>query len=197
MRVFLLLVWLMIPVVGVAYHFGPGQERQAMDDVARSLEAMQRAAAAEQWDDVIAACDAALAKLPKDRVAEGRRIALERAKARMFVKQLPLAHQELEGLVGDLRADENCDPKLLTEAQAALANSQYYMTWLMRLEGKSRDEWDPEIESSRQIYRLLAEQAQQNGDEKLAKTCREDLESAIRLARMDLKDLQGLPLPSQ
>jgi hypothetical protein len=25
----------------------------------------------------------------------------------------------------------------------------------------------------------------------------EDLESAVRLARMDLKDLQGLPLPSQ
>ena len=35
------------------------------------------------------------------------------------------------------------------------------------------------------------------GDSTLAKKHEEDLESAIRLERIDLADLQGLPLPMQ
>jgi hypothetical protein len=115
----------------------------------------------------------------------------------MLVEQLPVAHEELKGLVDDLTADPTADPKLLAEAQSALANSQYYLTWLMRLEGKPPEEWEPEIESARQTWRRLAEQAAADGQETEAQRCREDLEAAIRLARMDLKELQGLPLPSQ
>ena len=37
----------------------------------------------------------------------------------------------------------------------------------------------------------------QDEDEAAAQEYQEDLESAIRLARMDLAELQGLPLPSQ
>ena len=36
-----------------------------------------------------------------------------------------------------------------------------------------------------------------SGDETSTKKNQEDLEAAIRLARMDLSELQGLPLPSQ
>ena len=39
--------------------------------------------------------------------------------------------------------------------------------------------------------------AKKLGDDKLMKTSLEDLESSIRLARMDLSELQALPLPSQ
>jgi hypothetical protein len=55
----------------------------------------------------------------------------------------------------------------------------------------------PHIESSRQIYRQLAEAADAKGEAKLSDQFTKDLESSIRLARMDLGDLQGLPLPSQ
>ncbi|MCA9215380.1 MAG: hypothetical protein KDB27_20085, partial [Planctomycetales bacterium] len=82
----------------------------------------------------------------------------------------------------------------LNEARAALANSQYYRTWLMKLEGLPEETWKPEIESARQTYRLLAESV---ADAELEKRFKEDLESTIRLARMDASDLQGLPLPSQ
>ena len=88
-------------------------------------------------------------------------------------------------------------PQGVADVQATLANSQYYLTWLMRLEGQPKDRWQPEIEASRQTFRLLAGQAETSGDETLAKKHREDLESSIRLARMDLSDLQGLPLPIQ
>ena len=49
---------------------------------------------------------------------------------------------------------------LLADARGALANAQYYTTWLMRLEGLPREEWQPEIEASRQNYKLLAERAE-------------------------------------
>jgi hypothetical protein len=78
-----------------------------------------------------------------------------------------------------------------------MANSQYYITWLMRLEGHTQEVWEPEIETARQTYKLLAEQAQAKGDTTAVKKHTEDLEAAIRLARMDLGELQGLPLPSQ
>ena len=197
MRIFLLLLWLLVPIVVVAYHLGPGQEQQTLDEAAGLLAAVQQHAAAEEWALVVQKCDQALAKLPKERVAEGRRLILERAKARMLVKQLPVAHEEFKGLVDDLTADPSADPRLLAEAQSALANSQYYLTWLMRLEGKPQDEWEPQIEAARQTWRRLAEQAAADGQPTEAQRCREDLEAAIRLARMDLKELQGLPLPSQ
>ena len=97
----------------------------------------------------------------------------------------------------ELAGDSPPDQKLLADARSTLANSQYYMTWLMRLEGLGRDAWEPEVEAARQTYKLLAEQAEKRGDAAAAKKYREDLESSIRLARMDLSDLQGLPLPSQ
>jgi hypothetical protein len=44
---------------------------------------------------------------------------------------------------------------------------------------------------------LLAEQASEAGDAGQLKIHKEDIESAVRLARMDIGELQGLPLPSQ
>jgi hypothetical protein len=67
----------------------------------------------------------------------------------------------------------------------------------MRLEGMPQDEWEPEIEAARENYKYLAEMAEKQGQADLAQRHREDLEAAIRLARMDLSELQGLPLPSQ
>jgi hypothetical protein len=77
-----------------------------------------------------------------------------------------------------------------------LANAQYYTTWLMRLEGLPREEWLKEIEASRQNYTLLAEQSKEAGDTNGAAKQATNVESAVRLARIDLKELQGIPLPS-
>ena len=45
-------------------------------------------------------------------------------------------------------------------------------------------------------YRLLAERAEAASDGVEAKTQLENLEASIRLARLELTDLQGLPIPS-
>ena len=130
-----------------------------------------------------------------------RRELLERAKAMMLCSRLPEAREDLLALVDELKdqevAPDSDEAALLAESRAALANARYYMTWLMRLEGAPRDDWEPEIEAARQTLRALAEEAVAAGIEDDAQRHRDDLEASIRLARMDLSDLQGLPLPSQ
>ncbi len=198
MRIVTLLVWLMLPILAAAYHYGPGQQQLLLDDVDGLVNQAEKLAQQEQWSKADTAYEEALGMLPEGGfTSQRRRLRLERAKVQMENRELPSAHQELKQLVDEMTDDEQADPKLLSEARSTLGNSQYYMTWLMRLEGRPRTDWEPEIEAARQTFRLLAQQSEQQGAEDDLKRNREDLESSIRLARMDLKDLQGLPLPSQ
>jgi hypothetical protein len=197
MRKLALLTWLLLPVLAGAYHYGPGQERLKLDDASTALKLADAAVARGDQESAILHYDDALGFLPAEKIDEIRRIRLEKNKAQMEAKQLPVAHAELKGLVDELVADGKGDTKIANEARAALANSQYYLTWLMRLEGVGREQWEPEIEAARQSLKLLADNAEESGDKKSARTHSEDLESVVRLARMDLKELQGLPLPSQ
>jgi hypothetical protein len=213
MRKVLLFVWLLLPPAIGAYHYGPGQDRLRSDRAAQATERAEKAAYAarakaviagdddaavrELWAEAEAAYTEALELLPSGEVAESRALRLERAKAQMFVSKLPEARRDLETLVNELEEDASSDPKLAADARGALANAQYYTTWLMRLEGSPRDEWEREIEASRQNYKLIAEQSEESGDTEIAALAKKDLESAIRLARMEIEELQGLPLPSQ
>lgn len=197
MRKLLIMCWLLVPVGVAAYHFGPGQDRLLLDDAGGKIREAESLAASELWEPAIEAFDEALALLPDDRLDPIRRVRLEKAKAQMMASQLPDARASLETLLGEIADDPGQDADLEADVREALANSQYYMTWLLRLEGHPREVWEPEIESSRQNYRLLAERSQSAGLETDAKVQRENLESAIRLARLDLAELQGLPLPSQ
>lgn len=198
LRILLLTGWMLVGAAGaVAHFFGPGVDGRKLDLVAKHIRAAEAAAANGDHDVAAEEYAAALKELPEGRTAEARKIRLERAKAQMLARQLPEAHGELRNLVSELTADPSADPKLVADARSALANSQYYATWLMRLEGLGRDEWEPEIESARQTYKLLAEDADKRGDTAAAAKHREDLEAAIRLERMELSELQGLNLPKQ
>ena len=197
MRTLLLLGWLCVPVAFGAYHYGPGQEKMRLDDVGRMLEGADQQAADADWETASKSYDEALGLLPADHQDEARRIRLERDKAWINSEKLPEADADLAALVEDLQADPKPNTKLLADAREAMANAQYYMTWLKKLEGLPLEDWEPGIESARQTYRLLAEDAEQAGDTSAAAKSREDLESAIRLARMDPGDLQGRAIPKQ
>ena len=207
----LIALWLTLPVAAYAYHMGPGQEHMRLDQVAALIERADfhvaeaeriaaidgDEAAVEDWTRAEADYAEALDLLPAERVAEIRRLKLERAKAQMFISKLPVANATLSGMVTEPLDATDVDPELLADVQRTFATSQYYMTWLQRLEGAPREEWEPRIDSARQIFKLLATKAEAGADQSSTKEAREDLESAIRLARMDLSELQGLPLPSQ
>ncbi|HVS19112.1 MAG TPA: hypothetical protein VMT18_10975 [Planctomycetota bacterium] len=210
MRKLVLFVWLLLPVGAAAYHYGPGQERLRVDEAAeaaaraRDAAALARQVQADQgdlaakrhWAEAEAAYTEALAALPGARSDEGRRLRLERATAMMQVSKLPDARRELLALVDELEADVDVDPELIADARSTLGNAQYYTTWLLRLEGEPRDVWEPEIEAARQNYKLVAARAESAGDDERSRVEGENLEAALRLARMDLTELQGLPLPS-
>lgn len=198
MRRILLVGWLVLPVGAWAYHEGPGQDRVALEATNTVLEAAHRAASGGDWKLAISEYEAAHESLPKDPAAYDPRVAqrlqIELNKARMQSEGLIEARDELATLVEQLQADADADPTLLRDARQALARAQFYKTWLMRLEGLDRKVWEPEIEAARQNWRLLAERASSDSEKTLHQ---EDLEAAVRLARMEMEDLQGLPLPSE
>lgn len=213
MRKLLLAAWLLVPVGAFAYHMGPGQDQLRLDDaeaaLARAAEHVAQAQdqsqiigdaeARDHWLSAKEAYEEALSLLPDDAYDAQRRARLERAKCRMQISELPTANKELvsllDELMGEIEDGTEVEVDLLHDTRRTLANSEYYMTWLMRLEGLSREAWGPRIDAARQTFKLLAEEDQ--ADSKKQQALQEDLEAAIRLARMDLTELQGLPLPSQ
>lgn len=194
MKILLITIWCLLPIGLAAFHFGPGQDLLKYDDAEAKLSEARAASAEENWADAIVAYREALNKLPKEEKQLAYRIRLETSKAMMFNKQLAKAREDLESLVTDLDSDQGAEQNLRDEARAALANSRYYMTYLMKLEGLPDSAWEPEIEAARQEYKLLATSAH---DSSLAKQYADDLEASIRLARMDPAELYGLPIPNQ
>lgn len=197
MRIFLILCWLMVPVLAWAYHLGPGQQQLRLDHTSRLLQLASTAMTDESYDLARMHYSEALATLPPENTSDSYAIRLELAKAQSQSTMLPEARASLETLLADVEADETADKNLVDSVRSALANSQYHMTWLMRLEGLPAETWEPEIEAARQHYRLLAESAEANANEAALAQSRHDLESTIRLARMELSELQGLKIPKQ
>jgi hypothetical protein len=197
-RILGLTAWAFLPLVAVAYHYGPGQTALREDRAAAAISTAETAVAAENWKAAVDAYDEALGALPAERKDEALRLRLEKSKAQMLSAGLPQAHEELKTLLSELtELGEKATPgqsQLRNETRAALGNSHYYMTWLMRLEGQPREIWEPEVEAARQHFTLL-ESAEVSVDQKVR--YQKDLAASVRLARMDLTELQGLPIPSQ
>lgn len=194
MKIIITVTWLLLPLAFAAWHYGPGQTYLKKDDAQSLITKAEDALAEKNYQTAIDHWSDALVKLPKENITQSRRIDLEIAKAKMLNRQLPEARNDLVTLMTSLDEDPKADVKLRDETRAALANSRYYMTYLMKLEGLPDAAWEPEIEAARQEYKLLAENAK---DPLLAKNSANDLEAAIRLARTDPSELYGLPIPNQ
>jgi hypothetical protein len=192
----LVALWLLAPVVLLAIHYGPGQKSLARDRAAEKVFAAQQAELSQQWAEAVDLYAEALALLPNDDLKTRYQLRLAQAKARIYTGELPEAKADLDGLLADAQKN-NVDAQLVDEIRANLASTEYYAGWLMRLEGAAVEEWMAETESARQHFRLLAEQAQQGKDAKLALDYQKNLEAVIRLELMDLSELKGLPLPKQ
>ena len=196
MRLFLILCWMTLPLLAWAYHVGPGQEHLASDQANRLVREATFKFEQQKFQDARTLYSEALAQLPADDIETQQAVKLAMAKAQMESGQLPEARVSLQSIVDEMEQQKQVDPELMKDARSTLAASQYYMTWLMRLEGLTAEEWEPEIEAARQNYRLLTEQAEESGDAETQERSK-DLEATIRLARMDLSELQALKIPSQ
>tara|TARA_R110002095_G_scaffold215072_2_gene208418 strand:- start:8881 stop:9567 length:687 start_codon:yes stop_codon:yes gene_type:complete len=180
-----------------AYHYGPGQAQIKLDDVDQRIKAAQVAGKQGDWEQAVLLYNEALPMVPSDRVKESQKLRLERNKAMMQNGQLPDAYLDLQALLAELQEEPKPDAELVKETRSTMANAEYYVTWALRLEGVGKEGWEPIIESSRQNYRLLAENAAESGKTGELKEQQENLEAVIRLANLDLTDLQGMPIPKQ
>lgn len=191
MKILFATLWLLIPLVFAAYHYGPGQEHLALDHTEDTLLQAREAVSEKNWEEAIALYQKALTKLPPDQIETQQRIRLEIAKAQMLNSALPQARKDLAQLVSEINERVDSPTDLKEEALSTLANSRYYMTYLMKLEGLPAANWEPEIEAARQEYKLLAKIGIDSSRHQ------KDLEAAIRLARAEPSELYGLPLPNQ
>ncbi|MEM7601010.1 MAG: hypothetical protein AAF357_06295 [Verrucomicrobiota bacterium] len=189
-RILLITLWLLIPLGLAAYHYGPGQSLLKLDHAEDSLALAREASDREEWEVTIEHYKAAMSLLPAEEVETAVRIQIEIAKAMIQSGGLPEAREDLAELVEQLNKDSEADSTLKQDAISTLANSRYYMTYLMKLEGLPPAQWEPEIDAARQEYKLLAQSDSANQERHL-----NDLEAVIRLARAEPTDLYGLPIP--
>ena len=192
-KTILFCLWLLVPVMLLAYHYGPGQSRLALDRAARSIAEARAFEAQEDWAAAYAAWGEALAATPADQTTARFQLRLAQARTRLWTGDLPEAISDLENLLTEAQRG-GADKTFQGELRATLAGGQYYEGWLMRLEGASAEEWLQPVEGARQNFRLLAENTP---DPKLAADYKKNLEATIRLERMDLSELQGQPLPKK
>ena len=189
-----ILLWALAPVALLAYHYGPGQNELAREDAKASIPAALDFEADEQWQQAIDAYNDALAALPETETTKRQQLQLARANARIYIGELPEAMLAMEHLLNETAKGSNSN--LESKVRSSLASAQYYTGWLMRLELAEKKEWKEPLEKARQNFRLLAEQTAKT-DAKASGDHQKNLEAVVRLARMDLSEVQALPLPKK
>ena len=189
-----ILLWALAPVALLAYHYGPGQTGLAREDAKASIQAALDFEAGQQWQQAIDAYNEALTTLPDTEPAKRQQLQLARANARIYIGELPEAMLAMEHLLNETAKGSNSN--LESKVRSSLASAQYYTGWLMRLELAEKKEWKEPLEKARQNFRLLAEQTAKT-DAKASGDHQKKLEAVVRLARMDLSEVQALPLPKK
>ena len=195
-RTGLLIVLIAVPVVALAFHFGPGQRLRQREEAGKHLRLAQEAAQREDWPTALECYRDAETALPASDSPTRWKVRRLAADARFCGGDLPGAMSDLEALLEDIQRANTADPKQARQVRHDLASANYYAAWLMRLEGTSTEEWTIAADEARQHFRLLAETGMRQ-DAPETQAHQKDLEAAVRLARMDLSELQALPLPKK
>jgi len=183
--------WLVTPVVLLGLHYGPGQRSLAEDRVKAAVAQAQLAEADKNWTVAAASWRKAIDAVPANDGDQRVRLSLKYQMARVMKGELPQALEDTATLLTQSRSWNISEP-VNRELRAQLGGMHYWAAWLMRLEGAAPGEWEPVADQARQHFRLLAETEPAAADAQ-----KKNLESTIRLIRMDLSELQGLPLPKE
>jgi hypothetical protein len=185
----LLLLWLLLPVPIIALHYGPGQRLMARDEAETLADRAEAAAAGGEHVQAAALFREAAQRVGASEPEAQLRLHVAAARARAQGGDAAEALDALDQLLADPRIEQHAG--VGEEARELAARTAYHASWVMRLEGATRDEWLPVAEESRQQYRLLAEA----GGGATAESARQNVEAAVRLQRMSLAELMAKPLP--
>jgi hypothetical protein len=189
-------LWLALPAVALAVHFGPGRAWLERDNAAALVRQAERLGEESNWEEAAAKYAAALLALPAGPADERQRLEVALGRALVMSGSIIEGQERLEKTLAELTAAGNDSSPIAQSARYELASSSYYAAWLMRLEGATAEEWKAEAEVARQNFRLLAETAVSSDSEgRDASPFERSLEATIRLEQMDLTELLAKPLP--
>lgn len=193
LRKIAMLAWFAAPLLVISWHYGPGQSALARDLAASQVSVARTAAAQADYAAASDAFAAALVGLPPDDPAR-LPIELEQAMASAASGELLQGMDQMSDLIKRLNERGEGSGELARATRSELGEAHYHAAWLMRLEGASTDEWTAEVDEARQHFRLLAETT---SDPNEAEISSKNLESAVRLQRLDLTELKGMALPKK
>jgi len=192
MKKWLVLLWLLVPVALVSYHFSAGVEAIAWREADEYRRTAKDHEAAGQWEPAIEAYQQALNAMPATADADP---ASREARDQMRLAQIRARFQlgRLDETVSSLRAfldevEQTHGPRSDTayDARDLLGRVHFQTMVAMRLESAEAEVWKRQWELSRQNFRYLAERT----DGPRNALDRKNLEVVIKSA-----DLPVLALP--
>lgn len=163
LKKWLVLVWLLVPVALLSYHFGPGQQALAWQDAHAYRNAALEAEKQGHWEQAIDAYGKAMHAVPtfaNDRASE----ALARDQLRLAQLRAAFQLGKLDDTVADTRMfiehvaeTHGLDSPLMFDARDFLGRVHFQAMIALRLESAEKSVWMKQWELARQNYRFLAE----------------------------------------
>ena len=201
----LLIFWLLLPIVVMIWHFGPGRYHLLADRAGVHIRAAEQAAAEKDWLVMAASYADAQKELSPVAVNQRYRLALAEAQARIHGGEMAAGQNQLKELLIELKDDAGVDQELKTNIRSAFATASYYSAWRMRVEGAAQEEWMLEADQARAQFRWLAEDAVHRATNdtnvhgtaahRQSRIFAKNLEAAIKLQQIELADLSVRPWP--
>ena len=196
MKRWLLLLWLLVPLPVIVWHYGPGQQWLARDRAWSLIQLAQQAEQKKDWAGAEERFHGAAAALGNTDPTARMRLDLALVRERYRQGGAVEALDGADRILSDRQFPEQ-PAEFQREARELAGRIHYYASWVMRLEGAQRELWMEEAELSRQNYRLLTEASFSAGKTEFATTQQTNLESAVRLQRMSITELMARRLPEE
>ena len=163
MKKWLVLGWLMIPVVLMSYHFGPGQDALAFRQAQEHLATAQQLEAAGHYEEAIDAYAETLVTLPMTDepdvdVATARdQLRLAQIRGHFQLGRLAETIASLNVLIANVEREHGARSPLAYDVRDFLGRVHFQAMVALRLESAEKDVWRRHWEMSRQNFRFLAE----------------------------------------
>lgn len=196
MKKYLVLLWMLLPVPVLVFHYAEGRELLELD---AAHDHVRLGESAERAGDMVAAekhYREAVARVPADRADLRLRIGLSVIRTSARTGGVVAALDDAEKMLSD-EAFATMPATFRDEARETLSRIHYHAAWVMRLEGANRELWMESAEQARQGYRALVENGLEGAAAPRVRAAKEDLESAVTLQRLSYGALIARPLPEE
>ena len=163
MKKWFVLLWLLIPVALVSYHFGPGQEALAWRDADDCRNLALDLERGGNWEEAVEAYQQALNSLPvfddDDRasVLSRDQLRLAQIRARFQLGKLDETIANLRSFADEVEATHGPASSIALESRELLGRVHFQAMIALRLESAEETVWMKQWELARQNYRFLAE----------------------------------------